>query len=115
MDLAIQATSYSTANQIQNLVTRDVAATQPATALRPEANARGSRESASSPGQARQAPQARAAQANHFTQTDFIYKAQTHVMQVSDKDVLIYQVPPRGALEIIKAEIQEGIYVEDSA
>lgn len=56
----------------------------------------------------RSAPQASVnTQPDRAAHTSFEYNEQVRIMKVVDKrDVLIYQVPAKGALEIIKAEAE---------
>jgi hypothetical protein len=118
MDLAIQATSYSFQSPIQNRAAQPLAAPQAVSAGKPETSARNAQEDARL-NQARQQANAPARAANQpsgglisRTNTDFEYEDTRSVMKVTDKDVLIYQVPAKGALEIIKAEAKEASSIE---
>jgi hypothetical protein len=118
MDLAIQATSYSYQSPIQNRVEPALSAPQAASAAKPESSSRKPQEEAQL-NQARQQANTQARAANQpngglisRTKTDFEYEDTRSVMKVTDKDVLIYQVPAKGALEIIKAEAKEASRIE---
>lgn len=118
MDLAIQATNYSFQSPIQNRVAQPLAAPEAVSANKPETSTRNPKEETRL-NQARQqanAPARAASQPNagliSRTKTDFEYEDTRSVMKVTDKDVLIYQVPAKGALEIIKAEAKEASRIE---
>lgn len=118
MDLAIQATSYNVQSPIQNRTGQTLAAPQAVSTAKPETSARNTQEEARL-NQARQQAKASAQAANQpagglisRTKTDFEYEDTQSVMKVTDKDVLIYQVPAKGALEIVKAEAKEASRIE---
>lgn len=118
MDLAIQATNYNVASPIQNRAGQGLAIAQPATAPKPETSARNTQENLNL-NQTRQqrqtpAPAATAQPTNLVSRnvTDYEYEGALSVMKVTDKDVLIYQVPAKGALEIIKAESEQASRIE---
>lgn len=120
MDLAIQATSFIPSSPVQSRVGSAMVAPQPA-AQKPETSARNAQED-SSLSQARQQTQRSAQAANQSasnlisrTRTDFEYEEALSVMKVTDKDVLIYQVPAKGALEIIQAEAKEASRIQATA
>lgn len=122
MDLAIQATSYSFQSPIQNRVVEPLAAPQAVSAGKPEtsttrntqeeARSNQAKQQANAPGRAVNQPNAGLISR---TKTDFEYEDTLSVMKVTDKDVLIYQVPAKGALEIIKAEAQEASRLQATA
>lgn len=118
MDLAIPATRYTAPAPIQDRSGAVLLAPQPVDASKPELAAR-NRPEQERLNQARQQARAPLQTSNPATvtlisrtRTDFEYQDAFSVMKVTDKDVLIYQVPAKGALEIIKAEEKQASRIE---
>ena len=110
MEISNQVTSLSALNLTQNLGGNDIAATRPIPALDVNNTTTSNQNSDSSNTQStlrqadRQAAIDRPA-SNTAAYTNFVYENSREVMKVlGTSDVLLYQIPARGELEIIKAE-----------
>lgn len=116
MDLAIQATNFSTASLAPTQARQTVAVAQSPAVINTQPQTRNATQDTNlsqAKQQTQTRPQGAVNQASSIvsrTKTDFEYEPETRhsVMKVTDKQVLIYQVPAKGALEIIKAEEQQS-------
>lgn len=118
MDLAIQANSYTPPSPLQSRTSPALSLVQPVAAPKPETAARTTQEDVDLSQTQQQRPAQNPAQASNLvsrTVTDYEYEGALSVMKVSDKDVLIYQVPAKGALEIIKAEAEDASRIQATA
>lgn len=113
MDISVQAASFNAANHAQSQGGSVFASARAASAISSEGASQSSQNlsSARTKNESQQATNRSAAQSsnntlpNRVAHTNFEYKQQVHVMEVVDqRDALIYQIPAKGALEIIQAE-----------
>ncbi|MBI5937285.1 MAG: hypothetical protein HY850_05495 [Betaproteobacteria bacterium] len=121
MEISSQVTNYSALNQTQNLGGNHiVAATRAIDARNADNTSAAARNSNTADDQTKQTLLSRQAKIDrpasttdayaNFSYTRFEYERNREIMSVLSKhDVLIYQIPTKGALEVIKAEYQSHI------